>query len=109
MPFAFSISTDVFSSRFDRKTSVFAMFRERPVSMSRSTKVSSRRLRRTSLLVEFPRHLLIWQYIFLPLAEGSYDMNRCRSVRGTVSAFRLLVEDRDARQGLHEPRSPSIA
>src|SRR2546430_7373132 len=50
-PVAFSISTDVVSSRFDRKTSVLAMFRERPVSMSRSTRVSSLRLRRTSLLV----------------------------------------------------------
>src|SRR5437660_1731945 len=50
-PVAFSISTDVVSSRFDRKTRVLAMFRERPVSMSRSTRVSSLRLRRTSLLV----------------------------------------------------------
>src|SRR5213078_3310890 len=48
---AFSISPDVVSSRFDRKTRVLAMFRERPVSMSRSTRVSSLRLRRTSLLV----------------------------------------------------------
>src|SRR2546423_11264258 len=50
-PVAFSISTDVVSSRLERKTRVLAMFRERPVSINRSTRVSSLRLRRTSLLV----------------------------------------------------------
>src|SRR5213596_2151204 len=66
-PVAFSISTDVVSSLFERNTRVFAMFLDNPVSISRSTNVSSLRLRRTSRLVGIPRHLLIYQYIFVAM------------------------------------------
>src|SRR5205823_5197931 len=42
------------------------------------------------------------------MEEGSYDTNRSRTVRGTVPAFRFLVEDRDASQGSREPSNPLI-
>src|SRR5436853_6132272 len=42
------------------------------------------------------------------MEEGSADTNRSRTVRGTVPAFRFLVEDRDVSQGSREPSNPLI-
>src|SRR2546430_16232974 len=42
------------------------------------------------------------------MEEGSDDTNRNRTARGTVPAFRFLVEGRDVSQGSREPSNPLI-
>src|SRR5947208_16344377 len=42
------------------------------------------------------------------MEEGSDDTNRNQTARGTVPAFRFLVEGRDVSQGSREPSNPLI-
>src|SRR5256884_3510079 len=91
-PAAFSPSTHGFPSRFDRKTSVLAMFLERPVSISRSTRVSSLRLRRTSLLVCISPPII---NLTIYISSDGRDATRCgtrfRDDSGGRDVFDLVL------------------